>query len=704
MVSCPACGHSNPEDLSRCIRCDAVLRGVGRALATVDSLAPVRVSPEMEALGEADTADALPVASAPDVSSRTMLGLPSPLAEPQTQRDLPDAALVAAAVAAHQAQQDAAADEMSRTVFGMPSPLAGLDPEASKNTVFGLPSPLAGTPSPSPGPAQSHSPDPSPSLEADDPSRRTVFGMPSPLAAGASSSAPPRDVETGESGEAPASAPEPAPAPRPAPAGAPRDALPRTRPMSLADLQAKSTAPPTKQPSPEPARPASPEKTPRRRSTGDAGRDREAAELYAAARFAAAIAEDDNLYAKARHRKTLLALLLVSIAAAVAAVFAFQEKSKLKAELTGEPTVSRSADRFGVVAGIRTSERATVTYPGGQASGEGEWSVEFSVPESEMSVGANTINLEAVPDRGGDLVRIPVRIVLYYRFKVPQAAPPKAGKPVRAYVEVGEGWTVSVDGGEASSAPGGRVELLIDPAPVLQPDSDGELPIRLSLTSPEGDTKRFAETIRVPIPKAPLNLWSPPHHWRRAAETVPVRGRTLPGAEVRVGDARATVGADGLFDLSVPVVMGDNDINVQVRAPGRQSVDQKLSVQRITAWTVRAETKKLKRMTRVFLKGASRTPTYERMLGEPEAVRGAKARIKGRLVEVRRGASGVDELHVATCIGSGGCPVWVHLDGPVFAGQGDAVTVVGTLAGLHTFRRGGTTLEAPRVDASILIP
>ena len=707
MLDCPACGHANSPGSDRCARCDNVLRGIGRALATVDSMAPVEVDPTAggdPALAETGEAPEQPHGG----GNRTILGLPSPLAgaeEPKTRQDLPDRALVLAAVEAKEkakAQDQAqAVGGPMRTVFGMPSPLAAaVDPEEAKKTVFGVPSPLANmvTAESEPAPKVAAPEAASPLPETQDVPRRTVFGMPSPLATGAE---PARDVPAAKS-------------PKPRQPAQPRkkraDPEPRTRPMSLSDMQpsrepaAQLLSPIPREPSPSPV----PTQTRGgRRSSGDAARDKEAAELYAAARFAAAIAEDEKLYAKARNRNLLLLLLLVSVAAAVAAAFAFKEKARLKAELAGEPKVTRSADTFGVVAVVRVSEPATVRHPGGETRGDGEFTVQFSVPEPEMNVGANTIHLEATAESGGDPQRIPVRIVLYYRFKVPPMTPPKPGTPVLAFVEVGKDWKVAVDGGTATSVDdAGKVQVAIDPTPVLQPDSPGELPIRLALTSPSGETRNFKETVRVPIPEAVLNVTAPPHRWRRAKATAPVRGRTLPGAEVSVGDARATVGADGNFDLDIPLQPGANELVLKVRAPGRKSVSRTFTVERISKRAAKVQKYKLKRLAKAFLKRTKRPPAYPKLLTEADALRGRKVKLKGRLVEVRRSAkSTVDQLQVATCDGEGGCPVWVYLkDGPLMAGQGDTVSVVGTLAGLHSFSRRGDTVEAPRIDSSILIP
>jgi len=608
-------------------------------------MAPIEVSSD-QSLALAETGES----PSSDVSKRTMLGLPSPLPDLKTERDLPNAAEVKAAA------------EMSRTVFGMPSPLAKVDPEEAKKTVFGIPSPLAGLTTDEGVAAEP---------VAEQAAQKTVMGLPSPFAAGAPVQAKPT----------------------------PKVEQPRTRPMSVADLQSKQTAPPRER------TPAAVQAPPKGHPSGHSARDREAAELYAAARFAAAIAEDEKVYATSRHRTALLALLLVSIAAAVAAAFAFREKTRLKAELASEPAVTRSADRFGVVATVRTSEPAVVSYPGGEARGAGEWELQFSVPEADMHVGSNTIHLDAVAEAGGDPVRIPVRIVLYYRFKVPPVAPPKAATPIKAYVEVAEGWKVAVEGGTSTEVGKGRIELALDPKPVLVPDSPGALSVRLALTSPTGESKHFVEALRVPIPDAPLHLTTPAQRWRRAAETVPVRGLTLPGAEVHVGDAHATVGAGGAFDLSVPVALGKNEIDLKIKAPGRKTITRRLNVERLSAHAAKWERLRLKRDTRKWLRGAKRTPKYDQMLAEPGAVEGRKVRIRGQLVEVRRGKDGgPDQLQLVTCIGKGGCPVWVATDGPVLVGQGDKITVVGVLAGVHTFQRGGATLQAPRVDARFVIP
>ncbi len=655
MLTCPACGQTNPATAQRCEACDGVLRGVGRALATVDSMNQLTVQ-------DLPDADAVRAAVAEvDGASRTVFGLPSPVAgtpepgEQRTVRDLPSRDAVLAALDPSREAVAEPSPDLAKTAFGMPSLLASPDvtpaadaepdvPPASAKTVFGLPAPRLEVPA---QPTPAVTPEPAGTS-------KTLYGAPVPAA-------------TPAMGSPPASEP---PAPR-TPKLTPAAPTPAVKP---------------------------------RRDVGSVERERERAELYAATKFAAALAEDERRLSKARQRRALLALLVVAVLAAAVGALALREEAALKASLVGEPKVARADGRFDVEVSVRTSEPAIVTHPGGEARGEGDWLVSFSVPEADMSVGANTIALQARAEGGGEPVRLPVNIVLYYRFSVPATPPPKAGVPVKAYVEVDGGWKVAVEGGEVHPAGERRFELALDPAPVLVSDGSGELPVRLTLSSPDGRERQFAELVRVPVPEAPLQIWNPAHGWRRTAGAVAVRGRTLPGARVGVGKAQSTVGEDGVFELEVPVKRGRNRIDLSVRAPGRRSISRSVSVERLSPGEQRKERKALQKLAKGFMKGAPKTPDYGVLLAQADALAGQKVRVRGRVVEVRRGADDGDEIQVATCSDAGGCPVWVHLQGPLLAGQGDGVTVVGKLAGKHVFHRGGAEVEAPRVEASILLP
>ncbi len=694
-------------------------------MSTVDSFG--RVTPT-EDVGTAPTLDG-PVKH-PDLDGRTVMGLPTPQA-------------VKEALAASSEGEGAA--DTGRTVFGLPSPFAGVKPSPAPveaapaappekseeaKTLFGLPSPFAPaaeptSPSPDPPAAVSEPADtkktlfgiPAPAAASVDENAKTLFGLPSPVAEAADTQKTimglPSILEMQRAAEeAERRTATPAPpedevgrrtlfgAPGVVPATPDQDATRQVQPASPVPADRVAGTAPAGLVSTAAARPAVKARAPTPR-TSNREESRERAELYAAAKFAAAIAADERVHGRARQRKALMALLVVTLLAAAAAVIAFRHKTALQVELVGEPRVTRGNGAFAVDVTVRASAPSTVGHPGGETPGEGEWGVAFSIPEGEMKVGENVFALRVTDEKGG-AVELPVRVILYYRFHVPSTSPPKVGTPVKAYVEVPDGWKVAVAGGQVREA-GSRFELALDPAPVLTPDSNGVLQARLTLTSPEGEKKFFAETLKVPIPEAPLRLLAPARGWRRAAETVSLRGRTLAGARVEVGSVVTAVGPDGLFEIAVPVEQGSNTISLRLQIPGRRSVGREVSVERLTSRQVRQEKRRLERLSRVFLRGARRTPPYPKMLSASATLQGQKVRVRGRLVEVRR-SQGLDELQVATCGNGGGCPVWVRLDGPILASQGDVVTVVGILAGVHRFRRAGEMVEAPQLDAKILVP
>ncbi len=585
----------------------------------------------------------------------TMFGVPSPTAKPgadeRTHRELPDASRL-----------PPESFDMHKTMLGGPSPFSKPPPEAPpeaaipdlepadspKRTVMGMVNPMM---------AYAETPAAQPQGEAA--MKQTMMGMPNPLAANA---------QAGSAGPAPVAPPAETPAPKEA-------VVPRY-------------------------------------DADKAAQDREAAELYAAAKIAAALAEDERAMSRRRLRNALVGLVLVALAAGVVAVFLVRERAALRAELVGDPSVQRVGSKFAVQARVRTSAEATVQHPGGEAKVNGEAELAFEVDESGMKVGDNAYVLEAVPTEEGEAAQMTVHVMLYYRLHTPPLAPPKPGVPVLAQLEVMQGWAVKVDGAKVTGAGENRFQVAIDPAPALKAaPKKGRvpLPVRMTLEGPSGDKKTFEETLELPLPDAPLSLWSPTHNWVGVEERITLRGRTVAGATLVVEgrEERVGVGADGVFQLQVPLALGETALKLSVSAPGRNKASRALALRRLDSKGRRKAIKGLGAKAKAFMRGARRRPPkYAAMLADAAKLEGRKVRLKGKLIDARRGPEGVDELRVATCPKkTTGCPVWVELKGPLFARRDARVTVVGSLAGTHVYKTtSGDTLTVPRVRAEILLP
>jgi hypothetical protein len=658
MTPCPACGEQSPNDAARCVACGA----------------PLDADARRTVFGVPSPAGASSRAPTPGEAQRTVFGMarPAGLGQPPEEP----------------AKPAAASADPHRTLFGMarpdtrPPPSApppATAPEDPHRTLFGMAAPGRAPAPPSAGPAP----------------QQTLFGVPAPRDDAptpgprplrpAASEAPPAMGEQTLFGVPSAARPGPPPGAHPA--------------LQGGDPQRTFDGPPN----PDVAQ--HPPKAPR------SAEDRQRADLYNAARIAAAVAAEERRAARTRTRRLLTFLAVTAVAAALAATFALREKTAFRAQVGEGMTVVRGDAVYSVRLTVETSAPAVVRHPGGEAEFEGSAELRFDVPADTMQVGDNALELRVTPDEGEPVVLRP-KVTVFYRLSAPALGPPRAGTPVEASVRLMPGWTVAVELGEVrpSDAPDTFV-LAMDPAPLLARVDDlagptGELPVAMTLTGPDGDARRFTERLRLPLPDTPATVFEPPFGWASEADRVILRGRTLPDAAVQVGSIGTRADAQGEFELVVPLgPPGEQTLEVEVDAAERRPATVQVAVRRLDAAAAKAQRAALE--ARLAELKAPRRPTrYARLVTDLEGHTGAAVRLRGKVVTARRGdEAGTDVLQMTTCRRGDGCPVWVETKGPVLVGPGDDATVVGAVAGAHAYRTaGGEAKSVPRLVDAVLLP
>lgn len=692
MTPCPACGAQTPTDAARCEACGAALDAGAR---------------------------------------RTVFGVPSPSGA---------------------ADRGATAGESHRTVFGMARP-AGLGaPQPPSKDEAARPPKVAPAPKTAPArpPKTAPAPPPKTAPVSADP-HRTLFGMARPDTHAPAANAPPAEAPTdahrtlfGMAAPGRASAPPPAAPPPPAAAPqqtlfgvpAPRDDAPTPGPRPLRPAAAEAPpalgeqtlfgVPSAARPAPPPgAHPVLTGADPQRTLDGPpnpdvaahppkaprSAEDRERAELYNAARIAAAVAADERRAARGRTLRLLTFLAVAAVAAAIAASFALREKAAFRAHVREGMTVVRGDAVYRVRLTLDTSAPAVVRHPGGEVSVEGSADLRFDVPADSMQVGDNALELHVIPDEGRPVVLRP-KVTVFYRLSAPALGPPRLGTPVEATVRLMPRWTVAVEGGtvRAGDAPDTFV-LAMDPAPLLArvdglEGPTGELPVAMSLTGPDGTTRQFTERLRLPLPDTPASVYEPPFGWASEADRVTLRGRTLPDAAVQVGSIGTRADAQGDFELVVPLgEPGPQTLDVEVDAASRRPSIVSVKVRRLDADAAEAQRAALEKRV-AELKAPRRTTRYTRLVKDLEGHTGAAVRLKGKVVTARRGeVAGTDVLQMTTCRRGDGCPIWVETKAPVLVGPGERATVIGAVAGAHAYRTaGGEAKSVPRLVDAVLLP
>ena len=448
--------------------------------------------------------------------------------------------------------------------------------------------------------------------------------------------------------------------------------------------------------------------------TGPAGTE------AAAARYAAAIASEENVVSHRRVRRALFALVIVGLLGAAAFVVALREQQAFKAEIASELSVRRAEGVYRIAVAVRASSPARLEHPGGTteigAGSDGsEWVVgqlEFTMPESELRVGDNTIQIIARPDDDEtDSQSLTLQIKVYYRLGDLPESPPPPGEPVMFDVETIRGWKLSVPDAVVVSV-GERFRVSLPPerfdgAKAPLHDGAALVTVALTLTGPAGETQSFTESLRVPVSETPLEIIAPPYMLRTEAAKVVIRGRTSPGARVTVGDVTTESDERGHFALTVPLTTdGRHELMVEARAAGRRPAGSSAVVHRVTADEHKSTLRRARKAARAFVAGAPRTPKYLRLLNGSAELEGRKVRIAGRVIAARRGpVDGRNEIQMVTCKTGDGCPIWVEMTGPVHVAPDVEAQVFGTLRGTRAYQsRGGETVTVPIVEGRFLLP
>ncbi len=762
LKQCPACGANNASDLPSCSICGASLSqvaesGAPRTLFGMPALkidqaevaekpAPAAPAPEPDrsqgpatkrgfrALDAVELDGSIGSMNAgsldgSDIRS-TQFGAPSPFKKGQLPPLAADEPLAPPGAASDPAP---AADPILSTQFGAPSPFkagrhAAAEP-APEPEGAGIESTRMGMPSVDVHGGASEPPaaDP-PAPEAPQENYRTLVGPPLPVAEAARA----RDAARDAIAEAPQESYRTLVGPPVPIAEAARARDARRRAEAEAAASARSSKPSVIVDDPSLERKEADsapsvivdEPVTARSSTREAGAAARIArppgatevasdgdERAAAARLAAVIDTDEHtamvVAVQPRSYGWLVFLVLV-IAGIALALWLTREAQAVEARV-GAVEVEPAGERLAFAVDLETARPLLVGHPGGQHAVDGPGRVEFDLDGAALRPGVGQIALRL--GDGDPPVELPLELTVWYRARVEPVE--AVGAPVPVELTVRPGWQPVGDAVEPVAGDIGRHRLLIDGRRALaEVDAPGGLTAPLTetvrLRGDGGAEAEFALTVQVPLPRTPLVVTAPPRAWRRDAEAVTVAGRTVPEAEVRVGEHAAQADADGRFSLVVPLSGArEQALEVVADAPGARATVQRITVERLTPEAGRTQAAALRAEQAERLGPTGRTPPYARWLADAEGLRGRAVAFEGRLIAVERGGEGpgaADRAVIAACDRGDHCPVWITTTAPILVDPGQRVSVSGTLAGAETWRTADRFVTAPRVEGALIAP
>ena len=328
----------------------------------------------------------------------------------------------------------------------------------------------------------------------------------------------------------------------------------------------------------------------------------------------------------------------------------------------------------------------------------------FRLPLAMMPLGEHTLSMTLT--RGQHQQEITTKVTLHYRLT---PDPIDDQDLLVVTVETREGWTLVSPRAKAGGDGRYRLELDLESA-LAAADARGEerarFPLSLVLAGPEGNQRRFAETLELAMPKTPLRLAEPARGWVTTADVVQVRGRTLPGATVTAGGRKAKADRKGIFAIYVPIdAVGPQTVDVQSDGIGRRPKTTSVEVERISARGAKTRKKRLLRRARKTHPKAKRKIRYSALRKSDNPLLGRSVRLGGVVLEVRRDLGQKDVVLFSLCRDLARCPVWLETKDPILVGQGEPAIVYGRFAGMAEYSTAqGQKRSIPRLEDAILIP
>lgn len=561
---------------------------------------------------------------------------------------------------------------------GKPSlahPVVAQEPSAQKpkpsapspnKTVFGMPAVEQPAPPPKQAPLAGHPPQ--------NDNKRTVLGIPA-VVSNDPEPAVPTPAAPGPSNNLQKTQVRP-PGQQPGIQGAPTPQAP-----SKPDLDAIAGAAAEPDPAPKPApsskRPASKPPQPSLDTTSDDWPDEEVPPRSSPIPLIIGIAS---------------AVVVISVAVVLIYFFALDSGPALRPQVFPSPDGSRVTVTFALPEApegtVIRSEGQVIPVTAGQAG--------FEIPMSRLQLGTNSLPIEIV-EPGQSPRQLSFPIILRHQIAVDasglDAEPPFVAVNFRTAPDV----QLAVEGNPVAT-PGGVYshKIALSSIPTEEEGESLIYKVSFQLIDPKtGSSEQGQQLVTVPVTKLELNR--PAKQAVVDTEVITVSGIADPQAQVTVNGNMVGVTAVG-FSTSVPLPsLGEHEIKVRAKAPGKAPAIRDAKVQRIAD---------LESAAKNWSKDADAKIDYPNLARDPNALVGKKIVMNGRIVNIKteRGITAF-LLYVAdSCPAGARCAVYVLFRGETDAGQQSWVDVYGTVRGTRAVDLpSGQKLEVPAVDASFVI-
>jgi hypothetical protein len=329
---------------------------------------------------------------------------------------------------------------------------------------------------------------------------------------------------------------------------------------------------------------------------------------------------------------------------------------------------------------------------GGQEVALTEGVATFPLAADTLHVGDNELTVELM-DESGEAVPHQVTLTVSYRIRADVTTLTQDPPVLTIAVDAIPGSEVTIAGEsvELDAEGRGKKTFLIDTdtdATALEHRAE----YRVSL--PDG--QEHAGAVETRVPYATLQIDRPGANVVTDAESVEIAGAVNQAATLTVDGSEVPITAEGRFVHTYPLPsMGEHDVRVVARQPGRAPRVAKLEIRRVEDLAAEA---------------ASFRPepglTYARIAQNPSIYRDQRIALEGRVYNINvSGGQSVIQMLVRECPRGERCPLWVTYPQATDATINDWVRVLGTVAGEQQFRsESDRVITVPRVDAQFVLP
>jgi hypothetical protein len=484
---------------------------------------------------------------------------------------------------------------------------------------------------------------------------------------------------------------EEAPPKETTPQEAPATAAGEPQPVTTQDEQPAPTAPPVEDPQKTEPMPTmdGPEASPPRQSA-------ESSPAPPTGGFDAWPEEEDPETGRGRGiliALVIAALLAVSAAGVAVYLLVFEKRGMLTPQVFPNP----GGKSVTVVLRFDEAPPGTVLQLAGQQAAVVQGQARVSIPMNQLKLGANNVEVSYTEPGGGtEQMRFP--IVLRHAITDDLSGLSAESPFITISFQIAAGVGLAVEGKPAQIVNGvyHHKVTIKDLMVNADPRSDHLMhKVSFQLTGKDGVGEQGEHMVAIPITK--LQIDRPADKAAVVADTLTCSGSSEEGAQVTVNGKAVGVTAVG-FNTSLPLTtIGEHQITIMARAPGKAPRTRVVTVTRlesfddaIAAWSRNLD-KKLD------------YPTIGR---DPNAHIGKKVKLNGRVVNIKA-EKGVTAfiLYVGEgCPAKSQCGVYVVFRGETDAGLHSWVDVYGVVRGNRAVDlQDGRKMEMPALDAEFVV-